>query len=413
MAIFSLAGRGLKLDTAEDIKQYIKPLAESQDFHQVDLSGNTFGIPACEALAPLLSSQQNLETADLHDIFTSRTIDEIPQALTALLNALLKCPKLQTMDLSDNAFGLRMSPVLVAFLCAHIPLRHLILNNNGMGPYAGTEIADALSELAQKKAHEKAQGRDVPPLESVVCGRNRLESGSMKAWASAYRAHSAQLKSVKMTQNGVRPEGISHLLREGLSHCHSLETLDLQDNTFTHVGASALAEAAAGWTDLKELGLGDCLLTANGSIKIFDVLGKGQHSKLEVLRLQYNDITSRGVEALQRAAKDGLPKLRRVELNGNKFSEDDSSVEALAELLSARKEGKHPPDDEWGLDELDELEDDSEDEDEAEAAEEEDEEEDARERVLKEADEVEDQKVSQKKDPDVDDLADALKKTEI
>ena len=307
-----------------------------------------------------------------------------------------------------------MSPVLVTFLSAHVPLRHLILNNNGMGPHAGREIADALSELANKKAHEKARGRDVPPLESVVCGRNRLESGSMKGWASAYRAHSAELKSVKMTQNGIRPEGISHLLREGLSRCNSLETLDLQDNTFTHVGASALAEAVAQWIDLKELGLGDCLLTANGSIKIFDVLAKGRHSKLEVLRLQYNDITSRGVEALQRAAKDSLPKLRRVELNGNKFSEDDSHVEALVELLSERKEGIHLPDDEWGLDELDELEEgDSDDEDEAEAAEEEDEENDARERVLKEADEAEDQKVSQKNDPDVDDLADALKKTEI
>ncbi len=416
---FSLAGKGLKFETAEDIKQHTQSLSSNTSFSHIDLSGNTFGVPACEALAPLLSSQRDLKIADLHDIYTSQKIDSIEKSLPVLVDAFLQCPKLHTIDLSDNAFGFRLREPLGKLLSNHVPLKHLILNNNGMGPDAGTALADALTRLAEKKAEARKQGKDVPDLESIVCGRNRLETGSARAWANAYKAHGAAIKSVKMTQNGIRPEGVAHLLRAGLSHCTSLEVLDMQDNTFTITGSQALADVVGGWSQLKELGVGDSLLGANGANKVFEVLAKGQNKGVEVLRLQYNDITARGVQTLLRAAKDGLPALRRVELNGNKFNEDDSNVEALAELLSERKDGKgsdEDPEEHWGLDELDELEEedsDEEDEEAAEAAEEEDEEDQLQERVLKEADQAENEKVSQKNDPDVDELAGKLGKTSI
>jgi Ran GTPase-activating protein 1 len=427
---FSLAGRGLKLDTADDVKKHIEALNTSTNITHIDLSGNTFDIAACEALAPLLASQRSLQSIDLHDIFTSRTFKVIPLALKALLNALLLCPQLHTIDLSDNAFGLSVvvpdqkksdttEKALLAFLSRHTPLKHLILNNNGMGPEAGILIAGALAELAEQKSVARREGLEVPDLESIVCGRNRLETGSMKAWANAYKAHGLGIKSVKMTQNGIRPEGISLLLRNGLGHCHNLESLDMQDNTFTFKGAGALADVVGGWSKLKELSVGDDLLGANGAVKVFERLAAGHNREVELLRLQYNDITTKGVETLLRAAKDGLPKLRRVELNGNKFNEDDAHIEALAELLSDRKDelgSTQDPDEHWGIDELDELEEeDSEDDDdaEAEAAEEEEEREEAGERVLKEADQAEDEMVTQKEDADVDELAEILKKTEV
>ncbi|KAK4947856.1 Ran GAP Rna1 [Elasticomyces elasticus] len=412
---FSLAGKGLKLDTKEDLEKHIQPLAESSNVTHIDLSGNTLGVAACAALAPILSSKRTLQSADLHDIFTSRLLEEIPPALSSLLTALLECPNLHTIDLSDNAFGLKTKDPLVDFLSKHVPLKHLILNNNGMGPIAGTSIADALITLAERKAVARKDGKDVPDLESIVCGRNRLENGSMPAWAKAYEAHKSGIKSVKMTQNGIRSEGISHLISSGLSHCPSLEVLDMQDNTFTFQGARALAKALEGWSGLKELGVGDDLLGGRGAIKVFEALGEGNNEKIEILRLQYNDINPAGVKALLQAAKDALPKLRRVELNGNKFEEEDPSIESLAELLSERKDeaGKdEDPDDHWGLDELDELEgEDSDEEDEGEEEEEEEEQEEAREKLVKEADEAEDQPVTQKKDAEVDDLASKLEKT--
>lgn len=407
---FSLAGKGLKLDTKEDLEKHIAPLQESSNITHIDLSGNTLGVSACEALAPILSSKSTLQSADLHDIFTSRLLEEIPPALSSLLTALLECPALHTIDLSDNAFGLNTKDPLVDFLSKHVPLKHLILNNNGMGPIAGTSIAEALVALAERKEAARKEGKDVPHLESIVCGRNRLENGSMVAWAKAYEAHKNGVKSVKMTQNGIRPEGISHLISSGLRHCENLEVLDMQDNTFTLKGALALAKTLKGWSSLKELGVGDSLLGGRGAVRVFESLASGGNESVEILRLQYNDINPAGVKALVQAAKDGLPKLRRVELNGNKFEEEDPSIEALTELLSERKDehGKDDdPEEHWGLDELDELEGEDSDEKEEEEEEEEDE---ARAKLVEADDQAEEAPVAEKKDAEVDELASKLEK---
>ena len=418
---FTLSNRSLKFNTAEDIKPHLTPLETPDSISSIHLNGNTFGVPAAQTLASYLPKQQTLEYANLADIFTSRLLDEIPPALSALLEALLQCPKLDTIDLSDNAFGLNTVAPLVAFLKAHTPLRHLILNNNGLGPRAGVMVADALAELAVGKDEARKQGKEVPELETIVCGRNRLESGSMAAWAKAFKGHK-QVKVVRMVQNGIRQEGIATLLKDGLAGCKALETVDLQDNTFTIVGSKVLAEVVGGWGKLSELGVGDCLLGARGGVVVAEALAKGGNKELRILRAQYNEIDEKGLEALVGSVTaGGLAALRRVELNGNKFSEDDAKILKLREVLDQRREtaGVEEDDEGWGLDSLSDMEESESEEEEEEGseAEEEKEEEEEREgkaeKILEDADQEEDAKVSQKKDKDVDDLADALGKTEI
>jgi Ran GTPase-activating protein 1 len=351
-----------------------------------------------------------LKIANLADIFTGRLLNEIPQALSSLLTALLTLPKLHTINLNDNAFGLNTQAPLVAFLSSHVPLQHLILNNNGLGPHAGILIADALSELHAKKEEARKAGKEVPNLETVICGRNRLENGSMNAWAKAYSLHTG-VKEVKMVQNGIRQEGISHLLTDGLKHTKGIKTLDLQDNTFTILGAKALASVVGGWSDVEELGIGDSLLGAKGGVLFANALGKGQNKKLQTLRLQYNDITTKGLQAFSKVAKESLPALKKIELNGNKFSEEDQAIMELKELLEARKEklaGDVIIEDDWGVDGLSDLEDESDEEDESE--EEEAEAEDLREKLIHDAAEAQEQPTVQLEDKEVDDLADQLKK---
>lgn len=300
-----------------------------------------------------------------------------------------------------------------------MPLQHLYLNNNGLGPHAGILIADALSELHAKKEEARKQGQEVPHLETVICGRNRLENGSMGAWAKAFRLHN-KVREVKMVQNGIRQEGISHLLTEGLRHASLLEVLDLQDNTFTLLGAKALAEVTPGWAELVELGVGDSLLSAKGGLLLAKALAKGLNKKLEILRLQYNEITAPGIKALAEAVEDALPVLRKLELNGNKFTEDDESIIALQELFEKRKEklaGDIVLEDEWGLDSLSDLEELSEEEEEEEEEESEVEEdlepEEKAEKFIKEAKEAQEEPVAQRKDKEVDDLAKKIEKTEL
>jgi Ran GTPase-activating protein 1 len=154
-------------------------------------------------------------------------------------------------------------------------------------------IADALTTLAEKKEAAKKEGKEVPDLETVICGRNRLENGSMAAWAKAYAAHK-NVKQVKMVQNGINKDGITHLITHGFSHTTTIEILDLQDNTFTAMGAKALSNVVGKWTAIKELGVGDCLLSGRGGIALASALKQGKNTKLEILRLQYNDINAKG-----------------------------------------------------------------------------------------------------------------------
>lgn len=259
----------------------------------------------------------------------------------------------------------------------------------------------------------------MPDLETVICGRNRLENGSMGAWAKAYAAHK-NIKEIKMVQNGIRQEGITHLLTNGLSHASKLNVLDLQDNTFTATGAKALSNVVGGWIELKELGVGDCLLSGRGGVALATALQKGKNTKLEVLRLQYNEINSKGIKGLA-DAHTKLPALRRIELNGNQFDEEDENIEKLREVLNERKEaadGVGEDDEEyWGIDELDDLEEEEEEEEEDEAAKASDEEgvdiEEKAAREIAAAQEAEEENVPLENDKKVDDLADALAKTSI
>ena len=71
--------------------------------------------------------------------------------------------------------------------------------------------------------------------------------------------------------------------------------------------------------------------------------------------------------------------------------------------------------DAWGVDELDELEDEDEDEDEDDQEEDQEEAEieDEEEKIVNDADAAENEPVAQKQDKEVDELADALEKTEL
>lgn len=58
---FSLLGKGLKLDSAEDIEAHIKPLRDDADVEEVQFTGNTLGVGASEALAKVLETKSKLQ----------------------------------------------------------------------------------------------------------------------------------------------------------------------------------------------------------------------------------------------------------------------------------------------------------------------------------------------------------------
>ncbi|OJT09438.1 Ran GTPase-activating protein 1 [Trametes pubescens] len=326
-SVFSLLGQGLKLNSRADIETHLAGV-DPTVIEEIHLGGNTIGVEAAQALADFLAKTTHLRVANFADIFTGRLISEIPPALSAICDALIDKPTLVEIDLSDNAFGGRSVDPLVPFLSSARSLRVLKLNNNGLGPAGGTVIADALHALARSLPKDARSN-----LQTVICGRNRLEDGSADAWAAALRAHGT-LREVRMPQNGIRMDGISALVH-GLAANESLDYLDLQDNTFAAEGAKTMAAELnrGSWPLLRQLNLSDCVLGEEGEVSpVVEALAKGLHDKLEILQLQNDNLETEAFSLLA-GVVGKLPKLRRVEAQWNEVDEEDEGVVALLTAL--------------------------------------------------------------------------------
>lgn len=328
--IFSLQGRGLKLNTRADIEPHLKDVPTT--IEEIHLGGNTIGVEAAQTLAEFLSKTTALRVADFADIFTGRLISEIPQALSAICDALIPKTTLIEIDLSDNAFGGRSVDPMVPFLTNNRAFRILKLNNNGLGPAGGAIVANALLKSAELSAAAGERSN----LRTVICGRNRLEDGAAPAWAAALSAHGG-LTEVRMPQNGIRMAGAA-ALAHGLAACADLEHLDLQDNTFGEAGSAAMATALRSWPSLRHLNLSDCVLADEGSSvsPVLEVLASGSNPKLETLLLQNNNLETQSYALLAEGLEVHLPVLKMLEVQWNEIEEDDEGIAALLRLMKKR-----------------------------------------------------------------------------
>lgn len=59
--IFSLEGKGLKLDSAADVEPHIKLLREMNDVEEVRFLGNTLGVEACKVIGEVLGEKMSLK----------------------------------------------------------------------------------------------------------------------------------------------------------------------------------------------------------------------------------------------------------------------------------------------------------------------------------------------------------------
>jgi Ran GTPase-activating protein 1 len=340
--------------------------------------------------------QHVLQVANFADIFTGRLISEIPDALTAICDALIDKSSLVEVNLSDNAFGGRSVDPMVPFITQNRSFQIFRLNNNGLGPAGGEVIANALRESARlsKAAGVKSN------LRTVICGRNRLENGSSAAWADAFAEHGT-LEEVRMVQNGIRMEGVINLAR-GLSQNPNLKHIDLQDNSFSTEGqlegVAAWAKALSSWPELDTLNLSDCILSAKGEVPtLISSLIEGSNPKLKTLIIQNNNLETQTFEAIADAISSSLKNLMRLEVQWNDHEEDDEHIERLHDSLKQRGGRLIATED---------------DEEEEEGAEEEDDEEKAEGPVVAAALNEKAQE-PEKQDNTADDLADALSKVKI
>lgn len=280
-----------------------------------------------------------VQLADLGDIFTGRTIEEIPAAIKALLDPLSHKTSLREINLNDNAFGERVVPFLTPFLETNHSIRVLRLNNNGLGPAGGKKIAEAVCKSAPTDGSRSN-------LEVVICGRNRLEDPGAAAWAKAFQAHKTLIE-VQMPQNGIRMDG-AEALGQGLVACSELQIVNFQDNAFIDVemdeegrkAVRAWGEAVkTSWPKLRFLDLSDCMLS-NGEGEVpplldaFNDPNTKNLQNLQELRLQNNNLDAKSYEVLAQAVTK-LTKLKRLDLQDNDDVEDNEHLDDIAEHLKA------------------------------------------------------------------------------
>ncbi|KAH6571343.1 hypothetical protein BASA50_007304 [Batrachochytrium salamandrivorans] len=338
----SLVGKGLKLNTAADVAEYVAEIEALEGLTVVRLGGNTFGVEAARAIAAALKAKDQLKVIGFSDMFTGRLKDEIPLALEAFVEAFEDKKFLVDLDLSDNAFGPAGAKPLMRLLINNRNIETLRLNNNGLGIEGGRLVSEALVEA---QTLNEAEGRR-SSLKVVIFGRNRLESAGARHLAKAFRAHKESLQAVRMPQNSIRPEGVSGLLA-ALRTCSNLEHLDLQDNTFTREGSLALASAIQHWPNLRVLDIGDCLLKTFGGGAIISALTMGS-TKLEELNMSFNEIKEEAAVLIVTMLVNKT-SITSLQLNGNIFTNDCDAVEGIRQILSSHGKGD-------ALDELDEME---------------------------------------------------------
>lgn len=354
----SFAGQALKLDTEIDAEKIVNSINECPGMTTLELQGNTIGIPAAKAIAKALENQPNFKRALWKDMFTRRTVDEIPQALSFLSSGImLSSAKLVVLDLSDNAFGPRGLIGIVKLLesSSCYTLKELHLNNNGLGIQGAKMLADALCKCVENSR------KDGSPLalKIFVCGRNRLENEGATAVARFFKMLGT-LESVAMPQNGIYAPGIESLADAFASNTN-LRVINLEDNSLTEEGAKYIAECLPTLKKINMLNFGDCLVRTNGAIALAKAL-KVSCPELRELYLGFNEINKDGGKAVVDALEK-KPDLEIVVLNGNVFGFEgcDMIQSRMTELGLADKLGTLSEDEGEEYDEEDDDENDDDD----------------------------------------------------
>ncbi len=84
-----IEGKSLKFNTAQDVAEVCADICAVGGLREIRLSGNTFGVEACRAIAKAVAvAGAQLEVVGFSDMFTGRLKDEIPVALDAFVEAL-------------------------------------------------------------------------------------------------------------------------------------------------------------------------------------------------------------------------------------------------------------------------------------------------------------------------------------
>ncbi|CAI6009288.1 unnamed protein product, partial [Closterium sp. NIES-65] len=313
---FDISGGKREALTMEAAEKLLAPLLKPNNgCKKVKLSSKAFTLEAADvAHQALTNAQDTLTHADLSDIIASLPEEEALQVITRVTSALEGC-NLESLNLSDNAFGEKGVRAAAVALTSQPSLRHLYFCNNGISK----EAAGAIKELLPAQA--------VASLETLHFFNNMSGDPGAAILADVVR-EARGLKDFRFASTRVGTDG-ARALADAIAANSTLERLDLRDNMFGPEGGAALASALQHHPNLKQLMLGDTALGDDGVAELLDSLAQST-PQLEVLELGGNELSEEGAGRVAESLKP-FSALRKLVLCDNEMG--DAGVETLVSII--------------------------------------------------------------------------------
>lgn len=313
-------GKRLMMD-AQLTKKLLRIPKQAELVKVVKLSSKSFGEDASKVASERLSKLSNLEVADFSDIISGRPTDEALDVIARLCGA-LHLDKLKELNVSANALGERGMRVLTPTLqgCAQ-NIETLVFRTNGFSAESLGLFNDAIGTPPRLQALH---------FESNMSGSKGAIA--LQPFFERISSFSTLAFRFSMVSCRVQPDGCQALAKSLRVMGDRVVFLDLSDCTMKDLGGQELAKTLAHTPNLEELILKDVDFGKQAKKEVASSLDNLK--KLQVLDLSENELNDTVGEILvSKLAK--LSDLKRVELNGNCFSQKmiDSFTAKLPNIL--------------------------------------------------------------------------------
>lgn len=308
-------------NTAEEVSSLAENIRKSASTLQgIDLSENSFSPEALQAVLIELNKAEKLEVVVFKGIFTQRVKEQVNSSLSDIVKYLSSHKKIAYFDISDNALSLYGMEILVPLVEKMHSLKHLVMNNNGIGIDGGEYLSNALETLS-KESNE---------LQSLEVGRNRLEESATKLGKALSLFPNFDV--LKIYQNSISSINMGDLFNSLANQ--NMRVLDVSDNFLLEYGSRILSGCIANWS-VEYLNLSDCMMSDKG-IDIFaqtiprTTILQGELLPEKEVDLSYNDITEESVESIKVIIRK-LPSTKFI-LTGNELQKKEiDQIKKLAE----------------------------------------------------------------------------------
>ena len=308
---------------------------------RIRLSDKSYTSEAASIIASFLTSPfedgvpvaHGIVEADLSDIIAGRMTEEGLQVLQTICDAFADS-NLVEADLSDNAIGQQGIGACRTVLGKQ-SLERLALCNNGLSEATMAQVADILT------SDEDGTGSIATRLTKIHFYNNMSGEGGCTEFVRILDK-STRLVDIRFSSTRAGRAGstvVASALDAALASGRNLdlEKLDLCDNNFgDNASHEALFRALGATKCLTYLNLRDCELEDDGIKKVCHALFESD-SALEHLDLSGNDATRRGAKHIADYIRDCQGRLRVIRMEDNEMT--SKGVELIAAAFHGSEDG--------------------------------------------------------------------------